>query len=57
MGITVRDLKHQHQINVLFGRLRRNGNDTLCNWDTTFEQGDLVGVIGEEEEVARSQRF
>ncbi|MDX1940933.1 MAG: TrkA C-terminal domain-containing protein [Saprospiraceae bacterium] len=51
--MTIRDLKHQYQMNVLFGRLRRNGKDTLCNWDTTFEMGDLVGVIGEEEEVAR----
>ncbi len=50
---TIRELKRAYQMNVLFGRRRRNGEDILCNWDTTFAQGDLVGVIGEEEEVAR----
>ncbi len=53
IGMPIRELKHQYQMNVLFGRLRRNEKDTLCNWDTTFEKDDLVGVIGEEEEVAR----
>lgn len=53
-GISLRDLKHQHQMQVLFGRLRREGQeDTLCNYDTTFKNGDMVGIIGEQDEVAR----
>lgn len=53
-GISIRDLKHKHQMQVLFGRLRREGQeDSLCNYDTTFKAGDLVGIIGEQDEVAR----
>lgn len=53
-GISLRDLKHQHQMQVLFGRLRREGQeDTLCNYDTIFKSGDLVGIIGEQDDVNR----
>lgn len=53
-GFTLRDLKKQHQLQVVFGRMRRQGKDTLCHWETVFEPGDLVSVTGHADEVART---
>jgi len=53
-NITIRDIKQQHGLNVLFGRLRHNGVDHICNWETTFQPGDMVTVIGEEDELQRA---
>lgn len=56
-GITLRELKKQHQLHVIFGRMRRDGVDTLCHWESIFETGDLVAVTGHSEEVARAGRL
>lgn len=53
-NITIRDIKLQHGFNVLFGRLRHNGVDHICNWETIFQSGDMVTVIGEKDEVERT---
>lgn len=53
-GITLRTLKQQHRLQVIFGRLRRNGVDALCHWETVFEPGDQVVITGEREAVART---
>lgn len=53
-GITLRALKQQHRLQVIFGRLRRNGVDSLCHWETVFEPGDQVVITGEMEAVART---
>ena len=53
-GKTLRELKKQHNLQVIFGRLRRNGVDSLCHWETTFEVGDLVVITGETEEVTHT---
>lgn len=53
-GITLRELKKQHDLQVIFGRLRRNGVDSLCHWETTFEPGDQVVITGETEAVTHA---
>ena len=45
-GKTIRDLKADHGWTVIFGRIDRQGRVDLTNWDTTFEVGDKVAVIG-----------
>ncbi len=52
-GLTLRDIKNQHQFQVVFGRLRRQQTDALCHLEMTLEAGDLITVIGEPDEVAR----
>ncbi|MEO0338779.1 MAG: TrkA C-terminal domain-containing protein, partial [Bacteroidota bacterium] len=51
VGKTIRDLKQECHWTVIFGRLDRNGEETLTNWDTTFELNDKVAVVGDREEV------
>lgn len=51
VGITIRDLKDQHRWSVLFGRHERKDKTELSHWDTTFELGDEVAVVGDREEV------
>lgn len=53
-GITLRELKKQHGLQVVFGRMRRKGEDSLCHWETVFEPDDMVAVTGNSEEVART---
>lgn len=50
-GIPIRDLKRQYQWTVIFGRLDRQGEIELTNWDTKFEIGDKVALVGDREEV------
>ena len=52
-GVPVRDLKRKHHWAVVFGRVRRNTQEQLSNWDTVFEPGDEVAVVGDEEEIDR----
>lgn len=52
-GLTLRDIKKQHQLQVVFGRLRRQQTDALCHLEMTLEAGDLITVIGEPNEIAR----
>lgn len=54
IGPTLRTLKHEHDFQVIFGRLRRHGNDSLCHWETVFHKNDLVVITGEADEVART---
>lgn len=53
-GITLRELKQRENLHVVFGRLRRDHEDSLCHWDTEFQSGDLIGITGETEEVERA---
>jgi len=48
---TIRDLVHQYGWNAVFGRVKRNNQMSLTNWDTTFHQGDQVAVVGMQDEL------
>lgn len=50
-GKAIRDLRKEHAWTVLFGRYERNGHMHLSSWDTEFQIGDKVAVVGDREEV------
>ena len=53
LGITVRDFKNKYETNVIFGRLRRGKENSLCYLDMVFHAEDLVSITGEVPEVER----
>jgi len=53
LGITVRDFKKKYETNVIFGRLRRGKENSLCYLDMVFHAEDLVSITGEVPEVER----
>lgn len=52
-GRTIYDLSHNEADTVVFGRVRRNGLDTLVVQPLTLEMGDLVTVNGPIDEIER----
>jgi len=48
---TIHHLTHQHDWEVIFGRLKRNGQVFLAGAQTQLEVGDLVSVIGAAEDL------
>jgi len=53
IGVTLRDLKKRIGAQVIFGRMYRNEQPTLCHLETIFEDGDLVAITGEADELGR----
>ncbi len=53
IGVTLRDLKNRIGAQVIFGRMYRNEQPTLCHLETIFEDGDLVAITGEADELGR----
>ncbi|MCC6281504.1 MAG: hypothetical protein IT262_12945 [Saprospiraceae bacterium] len=53
IGLTLRDFTRKNASNVIFGRLRRDQNNSLCHYDMVFQSGDLVSITGEIPEVER----
>ncbi len=54
IGATLRDVKQQEQLQIVFGRLRRDGMDQLCHLEIHLQANDLISIVGEQEEVART---
>ncbi|HMN89063.1 MAG TPA: TrkA C-terminal domain-containing protein [Saprospiraceae bacterium] len=54
IGATLRDVKQQEQLQIVFGRLRRDGTDQLCHLEMNLQANDLMSIVGEQEEVART---
>ena len=36
-GLSLRELKKRENLHVVFGRLRRDGEDSLCHWDLALQ--------------------
>lgn len=53
IGIPIRDLKRTHNMAIVFGRIQRGEETFLSNWDTQFQLGDKVAMVGDKEEVDR----
>ncbi|AGP37550.1 aspartate:alanine exchanger family transporter [Sorangium cellulosum] len=51
LGATAGELRRRHGLHVLFGRMRRGGELAIATDATVFERGDLVCVIGGEDDV------
>ncbi len=47
-GIALRDLLRTHDWEVIFGRIVKKEKVDLINWDTRFEVGDIVMLVGNE---------
>jgi len=48
---TIRDLRKERAWTVLFGRYERGEHMHLSSWDTEFQLGDKVALVGDREEV------
>lgn len=46
VGRQLRDIKKSYKWNVVFGRIFKNGEAELSNWDTILEMGDMIVVVG-----------
>lgn len=51
-GIALRDLILEHNWNVVFGRVRKDKNTSLSNYDMELSLGDTIMVVGSEEEIS-----
>ncbi len=54
-GRPLRELRRLHGIDLVFGRLVRNGQMSLSNGDTELEHGDILVVAGEVSTVVEVQ--
>jgi len=52
-GKQLRDLFKEHKWNVVFGRIDKQGDISLSNYDMTLEKGDLIVAVGEKDELKR----
>lgn len=55
--LTIDELLRAKQWRVIFGRTLRNGEMILADGSTRLQQGDLVSLIGTEEEVTEAAAF
>jgi len=56
-NITIRELVKSHNLNLVFGRLVRSGESSLCNWDVKFIMNDQVMVIGSVEDLKKAAQL
>lgn len=56
-GIQLRDLWKKYDFEISFGRVFHKGEQGLIGWDTTFEVGDVIVVIGGEEDIESTVRL
>lgn len=52
-GIPLRDLRHQFDWDVVFGRLKRGDQIFLATGENSLEIGDLIGIIGDPDMVSQ----
>ncbi|MCL4142053.1 UNVERIFIED_CONTAM: hypothetical protein GTU68_063892 [Idotea baltica] len=53
LGVPLRDLKKQYNWQAVFGRMKRGKTALLTTWDTEFELGDQIVIVGDRKEVER----
>ncbi len=53
-GQSIRDIKSKHTLDIVFGRIRRNGTSFLALDDIVLHSGDLMTVVGKPKEVERT---
>jgi len=51
VDMQIRDIIQKYKLEVIFGRFFRNGQSALANFDTTFIKGDIVMIVGSEEDL------
>lgn len=50
-AVPLRDLRHQYNWDVVFGRIKRGAETTLATGDVQLRLGDLISIIGAPEDV------
>ena len=53
-GKKLRDLNKEYNLDVVFGRIIKDGVTSLVKWDTVFSSGDIVMVVGENEDIDKT---
>jgi putative transport protein len=56
-GTSIRDLKKEYQLRVVFGRRLRNGQSALTHWDSSLMVGDKTIIVGDLEDVDQATRL
>jgi len=56
-GKQLRDLFKEQKWDVVFGRIDKQGDISLSNYDIILEKGDLIVAVGEKEELKRVADF
>lgn len=49
--IQLRDIFNKYKWNVTFGRIIKNGEVKLANWDVILEKGNVIMVVGNSDEL------
>ncbi|MCL4171307.1 UNVERIFIED_CONTAM: hypothetical protein GTU68_007455, partial [Idotea baltica] len=50
----LRDLMLRYDWNINFGRMVKDGQLSLINWSTNFQLGDIIIIVGNEEDLERA---
>lgn len=54
MGKTIRQLKAEHHLHIVFGRIKRNTSSSLALDNAVLEKDDLVTIVGKPVEVEKA---
>lgn len=54
IGQSIRAIKSEHTLDIVFGRIRRNGTSFLALDDIILQSGDLMTIVGKPKEVAKT---
>jgi putative transport protein len=54
IGKTIRQIKTENKLEVVFGRIKRNDSYTIILENLTLESGDLMTIVGKPNEVERA---
>lgn len=54
VNIPIRDLKRTYRWPIVFGRKQRGNEVELTTWDSRFEIGDKVAIVGDQEDIEKA---
>ena len=55
IGMELRDIVKEHKLNLSFGRMSKDKHITLSSYGDKFKLGDLLVIVGSNEELDRAQ--
>jgi putative transport protein len=54
LGKTIRQLKTEHHLHIVFGRIKRDASSSLVLDNAVLEKGDLITIVGKPVEVEKA---
>jgi len=54
IGLPIRDITQSNDWNINFGRVKSGSKIVLSSWDTSFEKGDTVMILGAKEDIEKA---